>query len=344
MTHTAGEVAQYLGARLEGDALALVSGVASPDRASAEDLIYVDSPRHRGRAVESAARCVLVRPGLRLAGKTIIETSDPKFAFAKAAAWLLRKPSPPPVVHPTAIVASSAQLGANVSVGPYAVLEEETQVGPGTVIEAFCFLGRGARVGESCWLHSRVTLYAGSRLGNCVELHSGVVIGGDGFGYVLGEGRHQKFPQIGRVEIGDDVEVGCNATIDRGSLETTQIGEGVKIDNLVHIAHNVKVGAHSVIAAQTGISGSSTLGNGVTVGGQVGIGDHCTIENEAVVGGQAGIPNGKTIRHAQIVWGTPARPLDKFKQQYAWFARLPELAERIRKLEKGPPSHDDSAT
>jgi UDP-3-O-[3-hydroxymyristoyl] glucosamine N-acyltransferase len=193
-------------------------------------------------------------------------------------------------------------------------------------------------------LHSRVTLYAGSRLGNCVELHSGVVIGGDGFGYVFGEGRHQKFPQIGRVEIGDDVEVGCNATIDRGSLETTQIGEGVKIDNLVHIAHNVKVGAHSVLAAQTGISGSSTLGNGVTVGGQVGIGDHCTIENEAVVGGQAGVLNGKTIRHAQIVWGTPARPLDKFKQQYAWFARLPELAERIRKLEKGTPSHDDSTT
>jgi UDP-3-O-[3-hydroxymyristoyl] glucosamine N-acyltransferase len=344
MTHTAGELAEYLGARLEGNALAPVSGVASPDRANADDLIYLGSPRHRQRAAESAAQCVLARPSVRLAGKTIIETGDPKFAFAKAAEWLLRKPAPSAEVHPTAIVAPSAQLGANVTVGPYVVIEEETRVGPGTVIEAFCFLGRGTRVGESCWLHSRVTVYKGSRLGNRVELHSGVVIGGDGFGYVFGEGRHQKFPQIGWVEIGDDVEVGCNATIDRGSLDTTRIGEGVKIDNLVHIAHNVQVGAHSVIAAQTGISGSSTLGNRVIVGGQVGIGDHCTIENEAVLGGQAGVLNGKIIRHAQTVWGTPARPLDKFKEQYAWFARLPELAERIRKLEEIGTDGDDSAT
>jgi UDP-3-O-[3-hydroxymyristoyl] glucosamine N-acyltransferase len=342
MTHTAGELAEYLGARLEGNVLLPLSGVAGPDRANAEDLIYVSSPRHRQRAAESAARCVLARPGVRLAGKTIIETGDPKFAFAKAAEWLLRKPAPPAEVHPTAIVASSAQLGANVSVGPYVVVEEETRVGPGTVIEAFCFLGRGTRIGERCWLHSRVTLYAGSRLGSRVELHSGVVIGGDGFGYVFGEGRHQKFPQIGWVEIGDDVEVGCNSTIDRGSLDTTRIGEGVKIDNLVHIAHNVQVGAHSVIAAQTGISGSSTLGNRVIVGGQVGIGDHCTIENEAVLGGQAGVLDGKIIRHAQTVWGTPARPLDKFKELYAWFARLPELAERIRKLEEKGTDADDS--
>ena len=334
MTHTAGEIAQYLGARLEGDASAPVSGVASPDRAHAEDLIYVDSSRHQERAAVSRARCVLAQPGVRLAGKTIIEADKPKFAFAKAAGWLLRKPAPQTEVHRTAIVASSAQLGANVSVGPYAVIEEETQVGRATVIEAFCFLGRGTRVGEGCWLHPRVTLYAGTRLGDRVEMHSGVVIGGDGFGYVFGEGHHFKFPQIGGVEIGDDVEIGCNATIDRGSLETTRIGNGVKIDNLVQIAHNVQVGAHTIIAAQTGISGSSTLGKRVSVGGQVGIGDHCTIEDEVMVGGQAGVLDGKIIRHAQTVWGTPARPLRQFKEQYAWFARLSELAGRIRALER----------
>jgi UDP-3-O-[3-hydroxymyristoyl] glucosamine N-acyltransferase len=215
------------------------------------------------------------------------------------------------------------------------VIEERAEIGAGTVIEAFCFVGRGALVGENCRLHPRVTLYAGSRLGRRVEVHSGVVIGGDGFGYVFGEGRHWKFPQIGTVEIGDDVEIGANATIDRGSLDSTQIGNGVKIDNLVQIAHNVRIGDNSVLAAQTGVSGSTTIGTRVIVGGQVGIADHCKVEDGAIVGAQAGIPTGKTIRGGQTVWGTPARPLEKFKEQHAWFARLPDLAERVRVLEEG---------
>lgn len=334
MTRTAGELATYLGANLEGEALAQISGVAGPARARVEDLIYLDSPKHRERVAASAARCVLAQPGVRLAGKTILEIDAPKLAFAKAAEWLLPKPAVRAAVHPTAIVAASARLAANVSVGPYAVVEDEAEIGAGTAIEAFCFVGRGARVGENCRLHPRVTLYSGARLGNRVEVHAGVVIGSDGFGYVFGEGRHWKFPQIGTVEIGDDVEIGANTTVDRGSLESTEIGPGVKIDNLVQIAHNVRIGAHSILAAQTGVSGSSTLGHHVIVGGQVGIADHCKLEDGAVAGAQAGIPTGKTIRGGQTVWGTPARPLDKFKEQYAWFARLPELAERVRRLEQ----------
>jgi len=231
-------------------------------------------------------------------------------------------------------VSANARFGLSVSVGPYVVVEDRAEIGAGTAIAAFCFLGRGVYVGENCRLHPRVTLYAGSRLGNRVEVHSGVVIGADGFGYVFGEGRYWKFPQIGTVEIGDDVEIGANATIDRGALETTRVGNGVKIDNLVQVAHNVQIGEHSVLAAQTGVSGSSTLGKRVVIGGQVGIADHCKIEDGAIVGAQAGIPTGKTIREGQTVWGTPARPLEKFKEQYAWFARLPELAERIRNLER----------
>lgn len=334
MTRTADELARYLGARLEGDALAEVSGVASPARARAGDLIYLDSPKHQERAAASAARCVLAQPGVRLAGKTILETGDPKLAFAKAAEWLLPRPAARAAIHPTAIVAPGAQLAANVSVGPYVVIEEEAEIGTGTAIEAFCFLGRGSSVGENCRLHPRVTLYAGARLGKRVEVHAGVVIGGDGFGYVFGEGRHWKFPQIGSVEIGDDVEIGSNATIDRGSLDSTEIASGVKIDNLVQIAHNVRIGEHSILVAQTGVSGSSTIGKHVIVGGQVGIADHCKLEDGAVIGAQAGIPTGKTIRRGQTVWGTPARPLEKFKEQYAWFARLPELAERVRRLER----------
>lgn len=334
MIRTAGEVAKYLGATLEGDSTVEISGVAGPQRAEAWDLIYLDSPNHQERAAESAARCVLARRGTRLAGKTILEVGEPKFAFAKAAQWLLPEPAPAAAIHQTAVVAPDAKLGARVSIGPYVVIEQGAEIGAGTVIEAFCFLGQGARVGENCRLHPRVTLYPGSLLGRRVEVHSGAVIGGDGFGYVFGEGRHWKFPQIGTVEIGDDVEIGSNATIDRGSLDATTIGNGVKIDNLVQIAHNVQIGEHSVLAAQTGISGSCTVGKHVVIGGQVGIADHAQIEDGAVVGAQTGILTGKTIRRGQTVWGTPARPLEKLKKQYAALARLPELAERVRRLEE----------
>ena len=160
------------------------------------------------------------------------------------------------------------------------------------------------------------------------------MIGADGFGYAFDGEAYWKFPQAGIVEIGDDVEIGANATIDRGSLDDTRVSVGVKLDNLVHVGHNVQIGAHTVIAAQTGISGSSKLGHHVVCGGQVGIADHCTLEDRSIAGAQAGIPTGKTIRSGQTVWGTPARPLDKFKEAYVWFARLPELGERIKKLEE----------
>jgi UDP-3-O-[3-hydroxymyristoyl] glucosamine N-acyltransferase len=333
MSHTAADLADYLGAKIAGDSTIAITGVASPEGAGTGDLVYVDSARHLDRAASSAARCVLAKPGMRVSSKTMIEADDPKLAFAKAAAWLLPKAGPLPVIHATAIVPASARVGENVSIGAYVVVEDDAEIGAHTVIEPFCFVGRGARMGESCWLHPRVTLYAGAKLGNRVEIHAGATIGSDGFGYVFGQGRHWKFPQIGGLEIGDDVEIGAGATIDRGSLESTALARGVKIDNLVHVAHNVKIGEHTVIAAQTGISGSSTLGNNVIVGGQVGIADHCRLQDGAIAGAQAGIPTGKIVRSGQTVWGTPARPLDKFKEQYAWFARLPELAERLRKVE-----------
>jgi UDP-3-O-[3-hydroxymyristoyl] glucosamine N-acyltransferase len=335
MTRTARELAEYLGAKITGDDRVAISGVAAPEQARAEDLIYVDSPRHQQRAQDSAARCVVAPVGLELAGKTVLAVREPKFAFAKAAASLLPRTAPKPSIHATAIVAPSARLAGNVFVGPYVVVEDEVEIGAGSVVEAFCFLGRGARLGEKCWLHPRVTLYAGARLANSVEVHSGSVIGGDGFGYVFGEGRHQKFPQIGSVEIGDHVEIGSNTTIDRGSLGVTRIEAGTKIDNLVQIAHNVSIGEHSVVASQTGISGSTVIGKGVILGGQVGIADHCSVEDGAVVGAQGGVPTGKTIRRGQTVWGTPARPIERFKKQYAVYARLPELAGRVRELERG---------
>lgn len=334
---TAAELAQFLDAKIAGDSDAPISGVANPNAARAEDLIYVDSSRHQDQAVKSAARCVLVLDGTALPGKTTLEVKNPKFSFAKAAAWLVPKSPLRPEIHPTAVIASTARLSAGIRVGPYVVIEDDAEVSHGSEIDAFCFIGRGAVVGRDCHLHPRVTLYPGARLKDRVELHTGVVIGGDGFGYVFGEGRHVKFPQIGHVEIGDDVEIGCNSTIDRGSLESTRISSGVKIDNLVQVAHNVQIGSNTVVAAQVGISGSTTIGENVLVGGQVGIADHCTVGNGAILGAQAGIPTGKTIRSGNMVWGTPARPIERFKEQFGWISRLPALAERVRKLEERKP-------
>ena len=297
MKRTAKELAEAIGARLEGDGAMEIAGVAAPERAGARDLIYVEAAKHAERVAASAAMCVVAGEGLSLPGKTVLRSAQPKVVFAKAAALLLERAPIAAGIHPTAIVAPLARVAEGVSIGPYAVIGEDAHIGAGTQIGAHA------------------------------------VIGADGFGYAFGEGKYWKFPQAGIVEIGDDVEIGANATIDRGSLDDTRIAEGVKLDNLVHVGHNVQIGAHTVVAAQTGISGSSVLGHHVVVGGQVGIADHCTLEDGAVAGAQAGIPTGKTIRGGQTVWGTPAREIGKFKETYAWYARLPELAARIKELE-----------
>ncbi len=333
MKRTAKELAEAIGARLEGDGAMEIAGVAAPERAGPRDLIYAEAAKHAERVAASAAMCIVAGEGLSLPGKTVLRSAQPKVAFAKAAALLLERAPIAAGVHPTAIVAPLARVAEGVSIGPYAVIGEDAHVGAGTQIGAHAVIGAGCWIGENCRIHPRVTLYANVRVGHRVEIHAGAVIGADGFGYAFGEGKYWKFPQAGIVEIGDDVEIGANATIDRGSLNDTRIAEGVKLDNLVHVGHNVQIGAHTVVAAQTGISGSSVLGHHVVVGGQVGIADHCTLEDGAVAGAQAGIPTGKTIRGGQTVWGTPAREIGKFKEAYAWYARLPELAARIKELE-----------
>jgi UDP-3-O-[3-hydroxymyristoyl] glucosamine N-acyltransferase len=333
MTKTAGYLAAAIGAELTGDGSFEVRGLAAPERAGTHDLIYVDAAKQAGRAATSAAVCVIASEGVTISGKTILRNAQPKVAFAKAAAILVERAPIAMGVHATAVVAPLARVGKNVSIGPYTVIGEDAHIGDGTQIGPHCVIGAGCWIGDKCRVHPRVTLYAGARVGHRVEIHAGAVIGADGFGYVYGDGRYWKFPQLGIVEIGDDVEIGANSTIDRGSLDDTRIAEGVKIDNLVHVGHNVKIGAHTVIAAQTGISGSSSLGHHVVVGGQVGIADHCTLEDGAIAGAQAGIPTGKTIRAGQTVWGTPAREIGKFKEAYAWYARLPELGARIKEME-----------
>jgi len=341
MSRTARELAGHLGAELDGDPAALITGVASPESAGSNDLIYVDSAKHVGRAAKSAARCALLGPGIILPGKTQLRVARPKLAFAQAAAWLISAPALVRGVHATAVIAPTARLGPDAAVGPFAVIEEGAEIGQGAQIGAFCYVGRGARVGPRTILHPHVTLYAGAVLGREVVIHAGSVIGGDGFGYVFDGARHWKFPQVGSVEIGDQAEIGCNTCVDRGALDATRIGSGTMIDNLVQVAHNVHVGEHSVIAAQTGISGSSHIGDRAVIGGQVGIADHCRVEAGAIVGAQAGVPTGKTVRPGEVYWGTPARPMSKFKEQYAWLSRLSALGPKLRLLSRKDIAEED---
>jgi len=338
MKTTARELADYMGAQVIGNPAAVIAGLASPESAAAEDLIYIDSPRFAKRAVASAAQCVLAIPGLEFPGKTVLAAAQPKFCFAKAAAWLFPPVPAHPGIHPSAVVALSANISVSAAVGPCAVIDDDVEIGEGTQVGALCSIGRGSRLGRNCRLYPRVTLYPGTKLGDGVIVHAGAVIGSDGFGYVFGEGRHWKFPQIGTVEIGDDVEIGANTTIDRGSLGATLVGAGTKIDNLVQIGHNVQLGANTIVAGLSGISGSCTIGSGTVIAAQVGIGDHCTVGNNVTMGGRTGVLPGKIVRDGAMISGFPSRPMERFKEQQGWVSRLPELAARVKKLERENPA------
>ena len=327
-------LAELLHGQVAGNEDLDIHGVAALAAAGPNELAYIEGPRAVEAATASRAGCMLVPAGVALPGRTTIAVSLPKLALIRAAEALHPARIPPPGVHPTAVVAPDANLAPDCSIGPHVVIENGSSVGPRTRLSAGVFLGAGVRVGAQCILHPRVTVYPGAQIGDRVILHAGVVVGSDGFGYVFAEGRQVKFPQLGKIIIEDDVEIGSNTTLDRGSLGATVIGQGTKIDNLVQIAHNVKIGRHCIIVSQTGISGSSEIGDYVVMAGQVGVGDHARIEDRVIVGGQAGILPGKIVRSGSIVWGTPSRPMAEFKKTVARLARLDDLTKRVSALEK----------
>ncbi|MFI5072974.1 MAG: UDP-3-O-(3-hydroxymyristoyl)glucosamine N-acyltransferase [Terriglobales bacterium] len=252
-------------------------------------------------------------------------TKHPRLAFAHAAKLLCGQTSRQSGIHPSSVVHSSAQLAQSVTVGPRAVIEENVEIGEGTFVGAGCAIGANTRIGKNGLLYPNVTIYPGVQIGNRVIIHAGAVLGSDGFGYARDEstGHYEKFPQVGRLEIEDDVEIGANSTIDRGALDTTRIGRGTKIDNLVHIGHNCQIGEDVIMAAQTGLSGSITIENNVVLGGQVGIGEHARIEEGVMLGGQGGVLPNKILRGKGIAfWGTPARPVREYLKQLAVLERL----------------------
>jgi UDP-3-O-[3-hydroxymyristoyl] glucosamine N-acyltransferase len=335
------EIAQLLGGKVAGDAEREIHGVASLEAAGTEDLSFADGARALADADNSKAGCILVGQGAAVKGRATIAVANPKWAFVRAADALLPSSRFEPGIHPTAVIHAEANVSPDASVGPHVVIERGARVGARTRLAAGVTLGEGVEIGSGCVIHPRVTIYPGARIGNRVILHAGVVIGSDGFGYVFAEGRHHKFPQIGSVVIEDDVEIGSNTTVDRGSLGTTTICEGAKIDNLVQVAHNVRIGRHSVIASQTGISGSAEIGDYVVMAGQVGVGPRAHIEDQAVIAGQSGVLDGKTVRKGSVVWGTPARPIAQIKKVLASLTQLPGLTRKVEELSRRLPEGSD---
>jgi UDP-3-O-[3-hydroxymyristoyl] glucosamine N-acyltransferase len=311
MKQTSLQLARFLGGELKGREDVVVESVASLRNAGPGELSFADEKFHE-EARASRAGCILVKSG-DFPGQTVILVANPKLAFAVAAGRLQEGKPVATTIHPTAVVA------------PEAIIGKGTTIGPG------CTIGEGVRIGEGCILYPRVTLYPNVEVGNNVIIHAGAVIGADGFGFVRDGSRYVKFPQVGRVIIEDDVEIGANTCIDRGSLETTIVRRGTKLDNLVQIAHNVEIGEHTVIAAQTGISGSSTVGPNSILGGQVGIGEHAKLDANTIIGGQGGVLNGKHVKGGEVLWGTPVRPLKEFLEQQAHLARLPRWIEEIKR-------------
>jgi UDP-3-O-[3-hydroxymyristoyl] glucosamine N-acyltransferase len=323
------ELAQSLAARLVGDGRVELTGISSIGAASPGDLVFVEEEANLRAALESAASAVVAGDFAATAAqevsKPLLIADQPRLAFARAAQLLCPPPEPEPGIHPSAIIHSSARLGKGVAVEEHAVIAEDAHIGENARIGAGTVIGRGVSMGRECRLFPNVTIYDGVRLGDRVMVHAGAVLGSDGFGYVCDQatGRYQKFPQVGRLEIEDDVEVGANTTIDRGALEVTRIGRGTKIDNLVHVGHNCRIGEDVVIAAQTGFSGSIVVENHVVLGGQVGIGEHARIEEGVRLGGQGGVLPNKVLRGKGVVfWGTPAQPVRQYLKQLAVLARL----------------------
>lgn len=324
-------------AKAEGNSDLSISGIASLSDAQPGDLSFLGNPKYKGEVPGSKASVILVPEdfeGSPQNDQLYIRTQNPSFLLAKLCRAIETKlrPKPKPGIHPSAIVEEDVQIDSSASVGPFCTIKSGAKVEAHAVLEAYTYIGRDVRVGESSYLMPRVTVYDYCEVGKECYINSGCVIGSQGFGYETVDGAHQSVPQIGNVIIEDRVDIGANTTIDRARFSSTKIGEGTKIDNLVQIAHNVTIGKHCIIVAQSGISGSSTLENYVVIGGQVGLVGHIKIGTGAKVGAQSGIT--KDIKPGEFYRGTPAMPYMLAQRVEVLKNRLPDFVERLKKVEK----------
>jgi UDP-3-O-[3-hydroxymyristoyl] glucosamine N-acyltransferase len=329
-----GELARRLGGRpVEGDARFPIEGVATLEQGGPRALGFVRGEAFAAALARSTIGAVIAPPGVGVGERPVIRSPLPSLDFARATAWLVPEPRPAPGVHPAAFVAATARVHPTASVGPRCVVGDRSEIGAHSLLTAAVTVGDDVCVGEHCRLHAGVVIRERCRIGDRVTLQPGVVIGGDGFGYEFNErGESEKVPQIGDVVIEDDVEIGANSTVDRARLGTTRIGRGTKVDNLVMIAHGCVIGPHSLIVAQTGLAGGAVLGERVIVMAQSGFANGVHVGDGAFVAARAGVL--EDVPAKARVWGFPAQPERSWHRSVSWLARLPELAKRVRAIER----------
>ncbi len=333
MNKTLLEIADLVGGSVQGDGATLINGLSGIKEAKPGDLTFLANSKYLPLLENTQASGVLVAPGVATGKLAAVVVQNPSLAFSKIAEIFLEFHGPMfSGIHPTAILGANVCLGKNVALGPYTVIEDGVVLGDNSIICGLTFIGRETKIGENCLIYPNVTIRERIILGNRVIIHSGTVIGSDGFGFANVKGVNVKIPQIGTVEIQDDVEIGANVTIDRARFDKTVIGKGTKIDNLVQIAHNVRTGQNCIIVSQAGISGSTVLEDNVTLAGQAGLVGHITIGKNSIVAAKSGVPN--SIPPDSVYWGFPAKPIVQAKRINAMVQRLPHYVEIILDLKK----------
>lgn len=330
---TLNEIAKLVDGKVVGDGKVLITGVSGIREAAEGDITFLANPKYSSLMDKTRAAAIITSADAQNTSKPVIVTENPSLAFAKIISMFM----PDDAAHPqgidyTVVMGKNVTLGKDVALGPYVVIGDNVSIGDNTIIYAGCFIGHHTRIGPNTLVYPHVSIRERVSIGSRVIIHSGTVIGSDGFGFATIKGSHHKIPQVGIVEIGDDVEIGANVTIDRARFDKTVIGRGTKIDNLVQIAHNVVIGENSLIVAQVGISGSTILGNNVTLAGQVGLVGHITVGNNAIVTAQSGVA--KSVPADTMFSGTPARPFMTSQRANASMQNLPKLFEIVKDLKK----------
>ena len=327
-------VAEAVGARLLRDETVLIRGVGPIEEAEEGELSFVAHRKYRTFLKTTRASAVIIPEDLADAfeGPCLV-SSNPYLTFQRAMRLFYGPGVPTGTgIHKTAVIGEDVSVGSEVFIGPYTVVEDGCQIGDRVFIGAGAFVGKGSQIGEATVIYPHVAIYPGMDIGRRVIIHSGAVIGSDGFGFAFDGTQYQKIPQVGRVVIEDNVEIGANTTVDRAALGVTRIEQGAKIDNLVQVAHNVTIGAHTVIAAQTGISGSTKIGKYVQVAGQVGFAGHIEVGDRARIAGQSGVT--RSVPEGETMFGYPARPRAEMMRVEAVRGRLPELLKTVREQQQ----------
>ena len=327
------EIARLLGCPFEGNGKVEIRGISSLEKAKAGDLVFLAAPKYRKLLDESKASAAIIAVAEKYDRIPVIKAENPQLAFIKVVEIFHKPLRPEPGIHPAAVVSQSAKIGRDVSIGAFVFVGDEVEIGEKTIIFPLVAIYPGVKIGSQTVIHSHVSIREGVRIGSRVIIHNGASIGSDGFGYLQEkDGSHIKIPQVGTVVVEDDVEIGANTTIDRASLGETIIRKGVKIDNLVQVAHNVEIGERSILAAQVGIGGSTKIGKNVIMGGQAGVADHLVIGDKAVIAGGSGVTN--DIEAGAVVAGYPHQDIHAWRKTRALLPQLYDLVKDIKRLKK----------